>query len=159
MKESSAEVTPKLYETQTMIRRFGRDINSRIAVITELLSPSAKSDSDEEVLNQRRVGLTTLGNLSSHLQSAADIVSSATTFMGGTNTVEDHGSDFGDVFPEAPSDQTVHWIESNRIAEMSESSAGQLPPDAPTSADTAAEWDSDDEMDMELAQQFDRARK
>jgi tetratricopeptide (TPR) repeat protein len=151
MKESSAEVAPKLYETQTMIRQFGRDIHKRMAAITELLSPSGESDSDEDVVEERRMGIATLGNLNSHLRTAADMVSSASTAIGVANTIDDRGSEFDDVFPQPPNDQTLNWIESNRIPEI-ESSADQLASDLASARD-ASEWDSDDEMELELARE------
>jgi tetratricopeptide (TPR) repeat protein len=134
-----------------MIRRFGRDINRRMAVVTGLLSSPAEHDSDEQMLREQRIGLTTFGNFNTHLSFAADMVSSASTAMGVSNASDDHGSDFGDNFPQLPKDQTLHWIESNGIAEA-ESTTGQLPPDlAPDRA--ASEWDSDDDMELELARE------
>jgi tetratricopeptide (TPR) repeat protein len=146
-KESSAEVTPQLYKTQNMIRRLGREINGQMATITGLLSPSSESDPDEDVLNDLRTGMKTFGSLHSHLRCAADMVSTASTAIGAD--IDDRGSDFEDVLPQVPSKDTLHWIESNRTAEKIEPSAGHLAPDKPVAA-----WESDDDPDLEFAQQL-----
>ena len=155
-KETSANLTPRLYETQDMIRRFGRDINSRMAAMTRLLSLSPEFDLDEDALKDLRTGITIFGNLNNHLRSAADMVSLAFTVTG-ANAINDRGSDFGDVFLQLPNDQTLYWIESNRITKT-EPSAGQLASDRPASSGAVAEWESDDDMDLEIIRRIDPPR-
>src|SRR5262249_53404373 len=140
--ESSAKLIPTLHEMQTMIRRLGKDINSQIASTSQLVSsPASESEIDKEILNDRKTRLKTMEKLRNCLQSAASIVTSASTSMGFANSAEsstDYRSEFGDVFPPIPSDLMLQWIESNKVDEISESdswkqlSAGQVHNDTST---------------------------
>jgi len=113
---------PTLDELQAMIRRLGKEMNSRIEQLTKRDEPSiTESEISNHTLKDQQVLLETTLDLRKCLQSAASVVSSASTVMdhrAGVESSTDYGSDFGDVFPPVSDDSMIHWIESNSIHEL-----------------------------------------
>ncbi|KAF4629650.1 hypothetical protein G7Y89_g8493 [Cudoniella acicularis] len=73
--------------------------------------------------NSNETQIRSLGNLRSCVQSAASVVSSASTTLGVAHS--DHfsvtyGSEFGDVFPSEPGETMLRWISSNTVYEFEE---------------------------------------
>ncbi|KAE8448846.1 hypothetical protein EG329_008848 [Mollisiaceae sp. DMI_Dod_QoI] len=109
-KESTAKILPNLDELNQAIRQIAHDISN--------LVESNASDTQ----------LLALNNLRNCVQSAASIVSSASTTLG----VEPadpfsvaYGSEFGDCFPFEPGETMIRWISSNTVYEFEEEPAAE----------------------------------
>jgi hypothetical protein len=106
-----------------MIRLLGMQFNERIASLQHMLQSQSSIKEEQERPITEQEEYQTLDNLRNCLKGAASVITSASTAMGrhmsgGASTV--YGSDFGDVFPAAPSDLTLNWIEDNTITESDE---------------------------------------
>jgi WD40 repeat protein len=151
---------PALDEIEAKIRQLGLGINSRMESIEKVMKSIAESENSDVELEEQRTELKTIRNLKNCLQSAASIVSSASTYINdrsGKAAYTVSGSEFGDIFQPASSESTRTWIESNKVSEVAESDVSGKHPAAGGSSsiatwvDPEAEWDSDEEHDLELA--------
>jgi WD40 repeat protein len=158
--EASATVIPTLDEIEARIRQLGIGMNTRMESIENIMKSIAKSENRDVELEEQKAKLRTTINLRNCLQSAASVVSSASTFIHDRNGIAAsnfHGSDFGDVFQPVSTDSTRTWIETNVIGEVAESDDLGDRPDVGGSgsavilADPAIDWDSDEEHELELA--------
>jgi len=170
--ESSEWLTLSLDQIQAMIRRLGNEVNSRMASMTELVtstidesetsdkaSDKASEETNDETLKEQKTTLKTMLILRNCLQSAASVASSASTVMcrkAGAESYTDYGSDFGDIFPRDMNNRMLDWIDSNIIDETCESGSWQRASidqngDTFTSADQSQDWDSDDELELEMS--------
>lgn len=113
--ESTEKILPNLDELQQVIRRMAFDINDKMTALQNAIDTNANSHltsiSDE-------AQMSTLINLRNCVQSAASVVSSASTTLGIEHA--DHfsvtyGSEFGDVFPSEPGETMLRWISSNTV--------------------------------------------
>jgi hypothetical protein len=121
-----------------MIRRLGLHFNERIVALQTQLSeqssttPFASEPGDGEGNADSGVNVKVTGNKAQYaafrnlkecLKGAATVITSASTIVNrqdrdDTSTVYD--SDFGDVFSDAPSSDTLDWIKNNTITESDE---------------------------------------
>lgn len=117
VKESVDEILPSLYELHKSIRRNAAQINDRITTLqTQVVGTSSQYET-----------LQTLHNMRDCVQSAASVVSSAststilTTAVGrGDNGTEDFSSEFGDLFPPASNETMLRWVASRSVYDIEE---------------------------------------
>lgn len=122
--------------------------------------------------NSRNDDIQAFANLRKCVQSAATVVSSASTALGVDETDKfGHGSDFGDLFPPEPNEAMMRWISSNTVYEFdgdqgsettlqdqkSTSGKGVVSADEVNDSDNS---DSDVELEVEIIQEiFKRGKK
>ncbi|KAN0121784.1 hypothetical protein V8E51_000110 [Hyaloscypha variabilis] len=117
LKESTDKVLPNLDEINQAIRRIALDLSDRMRSFQQ---GKAADPNDSQLL--------ALKNLSNCVQSAATVVSSASTILG----VEDddqfsiiNGSEFGDIFVSEPGETMRRWISSKTVSEFEEDRGGE----------------------------------
>ncbi|KAH8653149.1 hypothetical protein BGZ60DRAFT_179099 [Tricladium varicosporioides] len=106
-KVSADKILPNLDELNQAIRRIALDINSRMSNLQSAVESKASKDQ-----------FLTLKNLRNCVQSAASVVSSASTTLGVENVDRSNGSEFGDCFPPEPGETMLRWISSNTVYEF-----------------------------------------
>ena len=131
------------------------DFNARMSNLQNMVHPNSSDDQ-----------LDTLTNLRNCVQSAATMVSSASTILGVAPEQSVLGSDFGDVFPSEPSEPMLRWISSNTVYDFEEEN--EPPHDSnnteknSTEAVDATETDdvdSDNDLEVEIFEALlDRAK-
>ncbi|KAH7314319.1 hypothetical protein BKA65DRAFT_557953 [Rhexocercosporidium sp. MPI-PUGE-AT-0058] len=148
--ESSDQVLPSLDSLHKEIRRLAQDFNAQISDLQNLVQA-----------NQSSNGMESLRQLRSTVQSAATIVSSASTIMG-VDLDQDGSSEFGDYFPPQPNEAMHRWLSSNTVYEFGQDDEieQQYRDDAGTS-ETASNLDnsgsdSDSDLDAEISQILSR---
>jgi hypothetical protein len=117
---------PNLDELHKAIRHMAFEFNDRMAGLQDAVESNADKP---PTYNSNDSQIRVLTNLKKCVQSAASVVSSASTSL-----VTDHpdqvsvtyGSDFGDVFPSEPGEAMLRWISSNTVYEFEEEHAGDL---------------------------------
>jgi len=108
---------PNLDELHQAIRRIAFDINDRINALQNVVEANTNSNNNlTGELNDSQIQILT--NLRNCVQSAASVVSSASTTLGidhGDSFSVTYGSEFGDVFPSEPGETMLIWISSNTV--------------------------------------------
>ncbi|KAE9382152.1 hypothetical protein N431DRAFT_17323 [Stipitochalara longipes BDJ] len=151
LKESTEKVLPNLDEINQAIRRIALDLNHHMRSFQQ---HTTADPNDSQLL--------ALKNLSNCVQSAASVVSSASTSLG----VEDvdhfsviNGSEFGDIFISELGETMCRWISSKSVSEFEgdrgESSLSRRkiasnylqPVDESTESDQS---DSDTDLEIEI---------
>lgn len=131
---------------------------------TKSIGNSNAESSDELAFNESQ--LRTLANLRNCVQSAASVVSSASTTLGvdpGESFSVKYGSEFGDVFPSQPGETMLRWISSNTVYEFedhdvdSSAQSGQRrisSGDLPSTVEEidSEQSDSDNDLEVEIIQ-------
>jgi len=150
-KESTDKILPNLDEINQSIRRIALDLNNRILTLQNVVE-SKTNDSQ----------LLMLGNLRNCVQSAASVVSSASTALGVDHVNHSsYGSEFGECFPSEPGETMLRWISSNTIyefevqdpAESSSRSKSSPAMRLPIGDSTESEQsDSDTDLEVELVE-------
>jgi hypothetical protein len=151
-----------LDELHESIRYIAFDINARMVALQTLVESNSKNEQ-----------IQILSNLRNCVQSAASVVSSASTSLGIDHA--DHfsvtyGSDFGDCFPSKPSETILRWVSSNTVYEFEEDlphasalqdrsgpSGENIPP--PRGNTDTDHSDSDNELEVEMFQALLRRGK
>lgn len=93
-----------------------------------------------------------LTNLKECIESAADVVSTASTTLGpegSEKTSIKHGSDFGDVFKKDSNETMQRWISSNTVYEFDDVEAPALDPSEASTGDVLTVYESDSDSDIE----------
>ena len=111
-KESNDKIVPKLDELHESIHRIAFDINTRMVTLQSLVESTTKHEH-----------IQTLTNLRNCVQSAASVVSSASTALGIDHADQfsvAYGSEFGDYFPPQSSETMLRWVSSNTVYEFDE---------------------------------------
>jgi hypothetical protein len=149
--ESNDLILPNLADLHQTIRRLATDLNARIANLQEVVESSTRNDEIQALTNSRNC-----------VQSAASVISSASTALGLDKADRQsvvYGSEYGDLFPNEQNETLEKWISSNTIWESgeAESESTLLGSNSKLSqyADTLAEndlSDSDAELEEELVQ-------
>jgi hypothetical protein len=150
-KESTDKILPNLDEINGAIRRIAHDINNRMSTLQNVV-----------ISKQIDAQLHVLHNLRNCVQSAASIVSSASTSLGAEQpdyfSVTDR-SEFGGLFPSDPGETMLRWISSNTVYEFEEETAIESSPKGrdfgsilPPFAGESPESDSDNELEEEILQ-------
>jgi hypothetical protein len=109
--------------------------------------------------------LLALKNLSNCIQSAASVVSSASTTLGVEHVDHvsiTHSSEFGDLFPSEPGETMLRWMSSNTVYEFEEEPTAEpssrqhkVRSDYPRPVEGSPEpeqSDSDTDLEMEIVQ-------
>ncbi|KAG4431526.1 hypothetical protein IFR05_012983 [Cadophora sp. M221] len=113
-KESTDQVLPNLDSLHREIRRLAQNFNSQISEVQSLVQT-----------NQIGHEMESLRHLRSTVQSAATVVSSASTIMG-VDLDRDGSSEFGDCFPREPNEAMNRWLSSNTVYEFREDGGNEL---------------------------------
>ena len=111
---------PNLDELHQAIRHMAIDLNDRMAALQDAVGTNTENPPSYSADNNQ---LRVLTNLRNCVQSAASVVSSASTTLATEQPDQvsvTHGSDFGDVFPSEPGESMLRWISSNTVYEFSE---------------------------------------
>jgi tetratricopeptide (TPR) repeat protein len=129
--QTSGTAIQRLDGVENEIRKQGIAINSRIALLEQLIRSKAldNAESSQETLTEPESELKTMTNLRECLKSSASVVSTTSTVVGrprvaNTATSTIYASDWGDVFPADPSQSTLDWIQSNSVDAVTDSSSG-----------------------------------
>ncbi|KAH6668378.1 hypothetical protein B0J14DRAFT_704048 [Halenospora varia] len=162
LQESNDKILPNLNDLHHSIRSLATDINFRMMNLQNLVESNTRNDS-----------VQTLTNLKKCVQSAATVVSSASTALGIDDTDRfsvAHQSEFGDLFPPEPNEAMTRWISSNTVYEFegdqsSETTVQEQRPAfgkgiGPDEARDSDHPDSEAELEIEIIQEFfKRGRK
>lgn len=150
-KESTDQILPNLDEVNQAVRRIAFDINTRMSSLQNAVEA-----------NSNDAQLFKLINLTNTVQSAATVISSASTALGTEypqHSSVTYGSDFGDCFPSEHGETMLRWISSNTVYEFdeeptTESSSKQRKLKSnlqPVEESTGSEQsDSDSDLEVEL---------
>ncbi|TVY16454.1 GTP-binding protein rhoA [Lachnellula arida] len=160
-RESTDHIVPNLDELHQAIRHMAFDFNDRMAALQGAIETNAeKPPSYNSDNNQLRV----LTNLRNCVQSAASVVSSASTTLASEHPDQvslPHGSDFGDVFPPEPGEAMLRWISSNTVYEFAEqdrdsgfqgSRSSNMKKRTAEEVSGSEHSDSDNELEIEIIQ-------
>jgi hypothetical protein len=115
--ESTDKILPNLEELNQAIRCIALDVNDRISSLQNVVESNASG-----------AQLLALNNLRNCVQSAASIVSSASTTLGvelAEGISVTYGSEFGDCFPSEPGETMLRWISSNTVYKFEEENAAE----------------------------------
>ncbi|KAJ4335350.1 hypothetical protein N0V95_008925 [Ascochyta clinopodiicola] len=140
------KIIPNLNKLYDEIRNLGADLNAKIEKL------------EGTVVNQgfhAESELISLTNLKECVESAADVVSTASTTLGPEGSERasaKYGSDFGDVFKKESNETMQRWMSSNTVYEFDDVEAPTLDPSETSTGDalTVYESDSDSDIDNEL---------
>ncbi|KAJ4407072.1 hypothetical protein N0V91_004239 [Didymella pomorum] len=96
--------------------------------------------------------LMSMTNLKECVQSAADVVSTASTTLAPEASEKasvKYGSDFGDVFRKESNEPMQRWISSNTVYEYEDAEAPALDPSETSTVEAITEYQSDSDSDIE----------
>lgn len=156
-KDSADKILPNLDEMHDSIRRIAFDINTHMTTLQTLVESKTK---DEHIQS--------LSNLRKCVQSAASVVSSTSTTLGVESA--DYFSEFGDCFPDEPSETMLRWISSNSVSGSEESRLvattskrrrnpyGKMMPQLDEASENDG-FDSDEDLEVEIVQSLLRRGK
>jgi hypothetical protein len=159
-KESTDKILPNLDELHDSIRRIAIDINSRMTTLQTLVESKTKDDH-----------IQSLSNLRKCVQSAASVVSSTSTTLGVESAdLATYSSEFGDCFPQEPSETMLRWISSNStngseeghlVVSKSKRDRNAYEKTMPQLDETSGidEVDSDEDLEVEMVQSLQRRGK
>ncbi|KAF9693945.1 hypothetical protein EKO04_007800 [Ascochyta lentis] len=137
------KIAPNLNKLYDQIRNLGADLNAKIEKL------------EGTVVNQgfhAESELISLTNLKECVESAADVVSTASTTLGpeGSDRASAKGgSDFGDVFKKDSNELMQRWISSNTVYEFDDVEAPTLDPSETSTGDALTVYESDSDSDIE----------
>ncbi|KAM5356734.1 hypothetical protein ACJ41O_003380 [Fusarium nematophilum] len=134
-------IIPSLDGMQHDIRQLGLRLNEHIILLQT--RPIDVSLDDEKT---RPIEITAMTNMRNCMHSAATVVSSATTILGGElddETASFCGSDWGDIFPSQTSEPTMAWLSSSALTSEQ--------PDSEFTLRRAETFDSEPDLDLDLA--------
>jgi len=137
------------------------DINDRMTALQNAVDSNANSTPSS---NKDDSQIRSLTNLRNCVQSAASVVTSASTTLGIDHA--DHfsvtyGSEFGDVFPSEPGETMLRWISSNTVYEFEGEHESRLDSQRRVRSGNlesieeglgSEQFDSDDDLEMEIIQ-------
>ena len=145
---------PNLDGLKQDIWRIAIDIKDRMSNMQNVV---ASNTSDAQFL--------VLKNLSNRVQSAASVISSASTTLGVEHANDfsvAYGSEFGDLFPSESGETMLRWISSNTVYEFEEESAAESSSrrpshrpghfQSPEESTTLEQSDSDNDLEVEIFQ-------
>ncbi|KZM21005.1 hypothetical protein ST47_g7816 [Ascochyta rabiei] len=136
-------VIPNLNKLYDEIRNLGADLNAKIEKLqSTVVNQGFHAESE----------LISLTNLKECVESAADVVSTASTTLGpeGSDKASaKYGSDFGDVFKKESNETMQRWMSSNTVYEFDDVEAPTLDPSETSTGDALTVYESDSDSDIE----------
>lgn len=134
---------PDLNKLYDQIRNLGADLNAKIGRLeTTVVNQGFHAESE----------LISMTNLKECVESAADVVSTASTTLGPEGSERasvKYGSDFGDVFKKDSNETMQRWMSSNTVYEFDDVEAPTLDPSEASTGDTITVYESDSDSDIE----------
>jgi tetratricopeptide (TPR) repeat protein len=147
LKKSAAnipdKIMPNLNKLYDQIRTLGADLNAKIGRLENTVANQGFHAETE---------LISMSNLKECVESAADVVSTASTTLGpeGTErTSVKYGSDFGDVFRKDANEPMQRWMSSHTVYEYDDAEAPTLDPSEASTGDAPTMYESDSDSDIE----------
>ena len=137
------KIMPNLNKLYDQIRNLGADLNAKIGRL------------ESTVVNQgfhAESELISMTNLKECVESAADVVSTASTTLGPEGSERasvEYGSDFGDVFKKDSNETMQRWMSSNTVYEYDDAEAPTLDPSEASTGDALTVYESDSDSDIE----------
>lgn len=137
------KIVPNLNKLYDEIRNLGAELNAKIEKL------------ESTVVNQgfhAESELISMTNLKECVESAADVVSTASTTLGpegSEKTSVKYGSDFGDVFKKGSNETMQRWMSSNTVYEFDDVEAPTQDPSEASTGDALTVYESDSESDIE----------
>lgn len=137
------KIMPNLNKLYDQIRTLGADLNAKIGRL------------ENTVVNQgfhAESELISMTNLKECVESAADVVSTASTTLGPEGSEKasvKYGSDFGDVFRRQSNEPMQRWISSHTVYEYDDVEAPTQDPSEASTGDALTVYESDSESDIE----------
>lgn len=134
---------PNLNKLYDQIRNLGADLNAKIGKL------------ESTVANQgfhAEMELISMSNLKECVESAADVVSTASTTLGPEGSERAsvrYGSDFGDVFKKSTTEPMQRWMSSHTVYEYDDADAPTLDPSEASTGDVPTVYESDSDSDIE----------
>lgn len=110
-RETNDKIIANLDEVQRTIYTLATNFNIQIASLQRSVESKSRNEEIRTLTNSRKC-----------VQSAATVVSSASTALGCENVEQTspHGSEFGDLFQTEHNESTQRWISSNNVYEFDE---------------------------------------
>lgn len=152
----SEKLMPDLNKLYDQIRTLGADLNAKIGRL------------ESTVINQgfhAESELMSMTNLKECVESAADVVSTASTTLGPEGSERAsvrYGSDFGDVFKKPSNEPMQRWMSSHTVYEFDDVEAPTQDPSEASTGEgfTVYESESDSDIEHELVRAlFDNGKK
>jgi hypothetical protein len=136
-------ILPNLNKLYEEIRSLGTSLNAKIVKLENTVENQGFNAESE---------LLSMTNLKECVESAADVVSTASTTLGPEGSERasvKYGSDFGDVFKKNSNPTMQRWISSNTVYEFEDVEAPTLDPSETSTGDAFTEYQSDSDSDIE----------
>ena len=136
-------IMPNLNKLYDQIRTLGADLNAKIGKLESTVANQGFHAETE---------LISMSNLKECVESAADVVSTASTTLGPEGTERAsvrHGSDFGDVFRKDANEPMQRWMSSHTVYEYDDAEAPTLDPSEASTGDAPTMYQSDSDSDIE----------
>ena len=134
---------PNLNKLYDQIRTLGADLNAKIGKLESTVANQGFHAETE---------LISMSNLKECVESAADVVSTASTTLGPEGTEQAsvrYGSDFGDVFRKDANEPMQRWMSSHTVYEYDDAEAPTLDPSEASTGDAPTMYESDSDSDIE----------
>jgi hypothetical protein len=136
-------IMPNLNKLYDQIRTLGADLNAKIGKLENTVANQGFHAETE---------LISMSNLKECVESAADVVSTASTTLGPEGTERAsvrYGSDFGDVFKKDANEPMQRWMSSHTVYEYDDAEAPTLDPSEASTGDAPTMYESDSDSDIE----------
>ncbi|KAJ8109531.1 hypothetical protein OPT61_g7392 [Boeremia exigua] len=136
-------IMPNLNKLYDQIRTLGADLNAKIGKLESTVASQGFHAESE---------LMSMTNLKECVESAADVVSTASTTLGPEGSTREsvkYGSDFGDVFKKESNEPMQRWISSHTVYEFDDVEAPTLDPSEASTGDALTVYESDSDSDIE----------
>ncbi|KAH6612149.1 hypothetical protein C7974DRAFT_381579 [Boeremia exigua] len=137
------KIMPNLNKLYDQIRTLGADLNAKIGKLESTVANQGFHAESE---------LMSMTNLKECVESAADVVSTASTTLGpegSTRASVKYGSDFGDVFKKESNEPMQRWMSSHTVYEFDDVEALTLDPSEASTGDTFTVYESESDSDIE----------
>ncbi|KAH7123048.1 hypothetical protein EDB81DRAFT_226028 [Dactylonectria macrodidyma] len=141
LQDANDRIIPSLDGMQHEICQLGLRLNEHI-----ILLQTKPIDAGLEDEISRPTEIRAITNMRNCMHSAATVVSSATTILGGElddETASFCGSDWGDIFPSQTSEPTIAWLSSSALTSER--------PNSEFALQRAETLDSEPDLDLDLA--------
>ncbi|KAF3034835.1 hypothetical protein E8E11_004725 [Didymella keratinophila] len=137
------KVIPDLNKLYDEFRTLGTSINMKIEKLQSTVANQGYHAESE---------LMSMNNLKECVQSAADVVSTASTTLAPETSERasvKYGSDFGDIFRKGSNEPMQRWISSNTVYEYEDVEAPAPDPSETSTREALTEYQSDSDSDIE----------
>ena len=137
------KIMPNLNKLYDEIRNLGAELNAKIGKLeSTVVNKDFHAESE----------LISMTNLKECVESAADVVSTASTTLGPEGSEKASikcGSDFGDVFKKGSNEAMQRWMSSNTVYEFDDVEAPTQDPSEASTGDALTVYESDSDSDIE----------